>query len=74
MLHLAVPLLLAAADLPSVSARAPARPIQIALASVTEEHVCPGALEPSGWRDPSNPWFFATGPTAVVSPVSPVSM
>ena len=64
MLHLAVPLLLAAADLSSVSARAPARAIQITLTSVSEERVCPGALEPSGWRDPSNAWFFATGPTA----------
>jgi hypothetical protein len=64
MLHLAVPLLLAASGLSSVSARAPARAVQITLMSVSEERVCPGGLEPSGWRDPSNAWFFATGPTA----------
>ncbi|SRR5260221_3552129 len=64
MLHLAVPLLLAASNLPGVSSRAPARPVQLNLISIPEEHTCPGALEPSGWRDPSSAWFFVTGPTA----------
>ena len=64
MLHLAVPLLIAVANLPTVSVRAPARPVQLELTSIPEEHVCAGALEPADWRDPSNPWFFATGPTA----------
>jgi hypothetical protein len=29
-----------------------------------EEHVCSGAFAPAAWRDPSDPLFFATGPTS----------
>src|SRR5947209_4480389 len=60
MLHLAVPLLIAA-GLPGVSARAPTKALTISLETF-EEPACPGAL--ADWRDPSNARFFATGPTA----------
>ena len=63
MLHLAVPLLLAAAPVPAVSTPAPAR-LEISLAATPDMETCPGALSPEPWADPSNPWFFATGPTA----------
>jgi hypothetical protein len=63
MLHLAIPLLVAA-NLPGISARASPRALQISLSEVIEERVCPGAVSPEAWRDPSNAWFFATGPTA----------
>jgi hypothetical protein len=63
MLHLAVPLLLAA-NLPGISAHAPARALQISLNDLAEERICPGVLAPEAWRDPSSAWFFATGPTA----------
>src|SRR5437868_4705843 len=62
MLHLAVPLLIAA-GLPGVSARSPAKALTISLESV-EEPACPGAIGLTEWRDPSSAWFFATGPTA----------
>ena len=62
MLHLAVPLLIAA-GLPGVSARSPAKTLTISLETV-EERACTGALAPADWRDPSNAWFFVTGPTA----------
>ncbi len=61
MLHLAVPLLLAAAPVPVVTAPAPAR-VEITLLPETE--LCTGVLEPDPWRDPSSAWFFVTGPTA----------
>jgi hypothetical protein len=32
------------------------------LSLAPEEHVCPGPVLP--WHDPSDPLFFATGPTA----------
>ena len=62
MLHLAVPLLIAA-GLPGVSARSPAKTLTISLETV-EEPACPGAIAPADWRDPSSARFFATGPTA----------
>ena len=63
MLHLAVPILLAA-NLPGISARAPARAVQFALTAMPEERLCPGSLAPEAWRDSSSAFFFATGPTA----------
>ena len=57
MLHLAVPLLLAA-GLPGVSTQPKTRVLEFSL----EEHACPDALQP--WADPSSAWWFATGPTS----------
>ena len=57
MLHLAVPLLLAA-GLPEVSTQPPVRVLEFSL----EERACPDALQP--WADPSSAWWFATGPTS----------
>ena len=55
----------AAPQLPEVTAAArPTRALDMNLNVPLEEHVCPSASEPDPWRDPSNPEFFATGPTA----------
>lgn len=56
-------LLAAGTALPGVSAQVPAK-LEMALTETAEQPVCPGALEPSSWPDASNPWFFATSPTA----------
>ncbi len=62
MLHLAVPLLIAA-GVPGVAAHAPAPALELSLEEV-EEHACPGALAPEAWPDASDAYFFATGATA----------
>jgi len=54
---------LAAAKLPEVSARAPRRALDINL-TAPEEHGCAGAIAPEPWKDASDPFWFATGPTA----------
>ena len=41
---------------------APPVPAQMRLSLAPEEHVCLGPVVP--WHDPSDPLFFATGPTA----------
>ena len=56
-------LLAAGTAFPGVTAQAPAK-LKISLTESTAQPVCAGALEPSLWPDPSNAWFFATGPTA----------
>lgn len=37
---------------------------QLSLSIGPEEQVCAGVLAPLPWRDPSDAFFFATGPTA----------
>ena len=54
--------LLIAANLPGVSARSPVRAPPMSLSVAPEERVCPVEVAP--WKDASNAWFFATGPTA----------
>jgi hypothetical protein len=55
-------LLVAAGSGLGVTVNAPAR-LEMSLLP-TESQSCSGVIEPTGWRDPSSAWFFATGPTA----------
>src|SRR5438105_1925596 len=63
-LFLAAPASLAARQLPGISARAPARGLEISLGALREEPVCTGAVAPTPWRDASDARFFAAAPTA----------
>lgn len=58
LLFLAAPLAHAAGPL-SVSSAG-----QLSLSIAPEEQVCASAIAPLPWRDPSDAWLFATGPTA----------